>query len=151
MLVSDNKNISKGHNNQDQKLHDLFLNNSYHNSGDFYFPGHFLSAHTKSLLSKGFNSKFKICCYIAWPDKHFIKTRVRVRETEFSLCKDTGKIIEKKLSKDELKFLPCLWDEIQWQVKVSKRTKRKFWIILSIWKKNSRSSWKIQTQKWISN
>lgn len=51
-------------------------------------------------------------------DKHFIKARLR--NTEFSSCKNTGKIIEKNLPKNELKFLLCLQDEIQLQVKVSK-------------------------------
>ena len=62
-LVSNDKNIYKIRKNQGKKLHNLFLNNSYHNSITshdpdkviFNFSGHALNTTEKSLLSKGLN------------------------------------------------------------------------------------------------
>ena len=62
-LVSNDKNIYKIRKNQGKKLHNLFLNNSYHNSiishdpdkVIFNFSGHVLNTTEKSLLSKGLN------------------------------------------------------------------------------------------------
>ena len=62
-LVSNDKNIYKIHKNQGKKLHNLFLNNSYHNSVTshnpdkviFNFSSHVLNTTEKSLLSKGLN------------------------------------------------------------------------------------------------
>ena len=61
-LVSNDKNNYKIRKNQGKKLHNLFLNNSYHNSVTshdpdkviFNFSGHVL----KSLLSKGLNLRY---------------------------------------------------------------------------------------------
>ena len=62
-LVSNDKNIYKIHKNQGKKIHNLFLNNSYHNSVTshnpdkviFNFSSHVLNTTKKSLLSKGLN------------------------------------------------------------------------------------------------
>ena len=62
-LVSNNKNIYKIHKNQGKKLHNLFLNNSYHNSVTSHNPdkvifnssSYVLNTTEKSLLSKGLN------------------------------------------------------------------------------------------------
>ena len=62
-LVSNEKNIYKIRKNQGKKLHNLFLNNSYHDSITshdpdkviFKFSGHVLNTTEKSLLSKGLN------------------------------------------------------------------------------------------------
>ena len=63
LLVSNDKNIYTIRKNQSNKLHNLFLNNSYHNlvtSHDpdrvtFNFSGHVFNTTEKSLLSKGLN------------------------------------------------------------------------------------------------
>ena len=63
VLVSNDKNIYKIRKNQRNKLHNLFLNNSYHNSVTshdpdrvaFNFSGHVFNTTEKSLLSKGLN------------------------------------------------------------------------------------------------
>ena len=63
VLVSNDKNIYKIRKNQGTKLHNLCLNNSYHNlvtSPDpdrvtFNFSGHVFNTTEKSLLSKGLN------------------------------------------------------------------------------------------------
>ena len=63
-LVSNDKNIFKICKNQGKKLHNLFLNNSYHNSVTshnpdrviFNFQSHVLNTTEKSLLSKGLSS-----------------------------------------------------------------------------------------------
>ena len=62
--MSNDKNIYKIRKNQCKELHNLFLNNSYHNSVIshdpnkviFNFLGHVLNTNEKSLLSKGLNS-----------------------------------------------------------------------------------------------
>ena len=62
-LVSNDKNIYRNRKNQGKKLHNLFLNNSYHNSVTsldsdkviFIFLGHVLHTTEKSLLKKGLN------------------------------------------------------------------------------------------------
>ena len=62
-LVSNDKNIYKIRKSQGKKLHDLFLNNSYHNSVTSHdldkvicnFSGHVLNITEKSLLSNGLN------------------------------------------------------------------------------------------------
>ena len=62
-LVSNDENIYKICKNQGKKLHNLFLNNSYHNSVIshnpdkviFNFSTHVLNTTEKSLLSKGLN------------------------------------------------------------------------------------------------
>ena len=73
-LVSNDKNIYKIHKNQGKKLHNLFLNNSYHNSVTshnpdkviFNFSSHVLNTTEKSLLSKGLkfrdtSQEYKLC------------------------------------------------------------------------------------------
>ena len=63
VLVSNDKNIYKIRKNQGNKLHNLCLNNSYHNSVTshdpdrvaFNFSGHVFNTTEKSLLSKGLN------------------------------------------------------------------------------------------------
>ena len=63
LLVSNDKNIYKIDKNQGKKLHNIFLNNSYHNSVIshnpdkmiFNFSSHVLNTTEKSLLSKGLN------------------------------------------------------------------------------------------------
>ena len=62
-LVLNDKSISKIHKSQGEKLHNLYLNNSYHNSATshdpdnviFNFSDYVLNTTEKSLLSKGFN------------------------------------------------------------------------------------------------
>ena len=62
-LVLNDKNISKICKNQDKKLHNLYLNKSYHNSVTshdpdkvvFNFSNHVLNTTEKSLLSKRLN------------------------------------------------------------------------------------------------
>ena len=62
-LVSNDKNIYKIHKNQGKELHNLFLNNSCHNSVTshnpdkviFNFSSHVFNTTEKSLLSKGLN------------------------------------------------------------------------------------------------
>ena len=62
-MVFNDKNIYKICKNQGKKLHNLFLNNSYHNSVAshnpdkviFNFSSHVLNTTEKSLLSKGLN------------------------------------------------------------------------------------------------
>ena len=104
-LVSNDKNIYKIHKNQGKKLHNLFLNNSYHNSVTshnpdkviFNFSSHVLNTTEKSLLSKGLNFAippkninyadymipFKMlyrdfdCLEVSNLDKEFIKCRLR--------------------------------------------------------------------------
>ena len=62
-LLSNDKNIYKIRKTQGKKLHNLFLNKSYHNSVTshnpgkviFNFSGHVLNTTENSLLSKGPN------------------------------------------------------------------------------------------------
>ena len=127
-LGSNDKNICKVRKNQGKKLHNLFLNNSYHNSATsddpdkviFNFSGHVLNTTENSLLSKGLNfaippKNIKYADYmlpfgllyrdvhsleVSNLDKEFIKSRLR--DCAFSSYKDTGKTFEKNLSKAEL-------------------------------------------------
>ena len=129
-LVSNDKNIYKIRKNQGKKLHNLFLNNSYHNSVTshdpdkviFNFSGHVL----KSLLSKGLNfaippKNINYADYmlpfellyrnvdsleVSNLDKDFIKSRLR--DSAFSSYKDTGKTFEKNLPKAEFDALKIL-------------------------------------------
>ena len=94
-LVSTGKKISKIRKNQVKNLHNLFLNNSCHNSVTFYDPdkaifnflGHVLNTTEKLLLSKGLNfviplkninyNDFMLNCYI-WmsvPQKFLISIK----------------------------------------------------------------------------
>ena len=132
--VSNDKNIYKIRQNQGKKLHNLFLNNSYHNSITshdpdkviFNFSGHVLNTTEKSLLSKGLNfaippKNINYADYmlpfellyrdvdfleVANLDKEFIKSRLR--DSAFSSYKDTGKTFEKNLPKAEFDALKIL-------------------------------------------
>ena len=63
VLVANDQNISKIHKNLGQKLYNLFLNNSHHNSVTTHIPrrvislysGHILNTTEKSFLSKELN------------------------------------------------------------------------------------------------
>ena len=120
-LVSNDKNIYKLCKNQGKKLHNLFLNNSYHNlvtSHDpdkviFNFSGHVLNTTETFLLSKGLNFAIppKNINYVDYMlpfellyrdvvflevsnlDKEFIKSSPR--DSAFSSYKDTYKTFEK--------------------------------------------------------
>ena len=133
-LVSNDKNIYKIRKNQGKKLHNLFLNNSYHNSITshdpdkviFNFSDHVLNTTEKSLLSKGLNfamppKNINYADYmlpfellyrdvdfleVANLDKEFIKSRLR--DSAFSSYKDTGKTFEKNLPKAEFDALKIL-------------------------------------------
>ena len=128
------KNISKIRKNQGKKLHNLYLNNSYHNSVTshdpgkliFNFSGHVLNTTEKSLLSKGLNfaippkninyTDFMLPFELLYTDvdslevsnldKEFIKSRLR--DSAFSSCKDTGKTLEKILPKGKFDALKIL-------------------------------------------
>ena len=133
-LVSNDKNIYKICKNQGKKLHNLFLNNSYHNSVTshnpdkviFNFSSHVLNTTEKSLLSKGLNfaippKNINYADYmipfellyrdvdsleISNLDKGFIKSRLR--DSAFSSYKDTSKTFEKNLPKEEFDALKIL-------------------------------------------
>ena len=133
-LVSNDKNIYKIRKHQGKKLHNLFLNNSYHNSITshdpdkviFNFSDHVLNTTEKSLLSKGLNfamppKNINYADYmlpfellyrdvdfleVANLDKEFIKSRLR--DSAFSSYKDTGKTFEKNLPKAEFDALKIL-------------------------------------------
>ena len=128
------KNISKIRKNQGKKLHNLYLNNSYHNSVTshdpgkliFNFSGHVLNTTEKSLLSKGLNfaippkninyTDFMLPFELLYTDvdslevsnldKEFIKSRLR--DSAFSSYKDTGKTLEKILPKGKFDALKIL-------------------------------------------
>ena len=140
-LVSNDKNIYKTHKNQDKKLHNLFLNNSYYNSVTshnpdkviFNFSSHVLNTTEKSLLSKGLNfvippmninyTDYMIPFELLYRDvdslevsnldKEFIKSRLR--DSAFSSYKDTSKTFENlpKTEFDALKILLKNKDIIQ--------------------------------------
>ena len=127
ILVSNDKNIYKICKNQGKKLHNLFLNNSYHNSVTshnpdkviFNFSSHVLNTTEKSLLSKGLNfaippkninyADYMIPFELLYRDvdssevfnldKEFIKSRFRY--SAFSSDKDTSRTFEKNLPKVE--------------------------------------------------
>ena len=129
-----NKNISKTCKNQSKKLHNLWLNNSYHNyatSHDpdkviFNFSDHVLNTTEKSLLSKGLNfaitpndincADFKVPFELLYRDadslevsnldKEFIKSRLG--DSAFSSYQDTGKTLEKNLPKEKFDALKIL-------------------------------------------
>ena len=133
-LVCNDKNIYKIHKNQGKKLHNLFLNNSYHNSVTshnpdkviFNFSSHVLNTTEKSLLSKGLNfaippkninyADYMIPFELLYRDvdslevsnldKEFIKSRLR--DSAFSSYKDTSKTFEKNLPKAEFDALKIL-------------------------------------------
>ena len=120
--------------NQGKKLHNLFLNNSYHNSVTthdpdkviFNFSGHALNTTEKSLLSKGLNSMIPPTninyadCMLPFEllyrdveflevsnlDKEFVKSTLR--DSAFSSYNDTGKTFEKNLPKAEFDALKIL-------------------------------------------
>ena len=128
------KNIYKICKNQGKKLHNLFLNNSYHNSVTshnpdkviFNFSSHVLNTTEKSLLSKGLNfaippkninyADYMIPFELLYRDvdslevsnldKEFIKSRLR--DSAFSSYKDTSKTFEKNLPKAEFDALKIL-------------------------------------------
>ena len=110
-LVLNEKNISKIRKNQGKKLHNLFLNSSYHNSvtshdldkAIFNFSDHVLNTTEKFLLNKGLNyADFMLPFELLFRDvdslevsnldKEFIKSRLR--DSAFSSFKDTGKTLE---------------------------------------------------------
>ena len=133
-LVSNDKNIYKIRKNQGKKLHNLFLNNSYHNSVTshnpdkviFNFSSHVLNTTEKSLLSKGLNfaipskninyADYMIPFELLYRDvdslevsnldKEFIKSRLR--DSTFSSYMDTSKTFEKNLLKAEFEALKIL-------------------------------------------
>ena len=128
-LVSNDKNIYKIRKNQGKKLHNLFLNKSYHNSVIshdpdkviFNFSGHVLNTTAKSLLSKGLNFEIPpqninyADCMLPFEllhrdvsnlDKEFIKSRLR--DCAFSSYKDIGKSFEKNLHNVEFDALKTL-------------------------------------------
>ena len=133
-LVSNDKNSYKIRKKQGKKLHNLFLNNSFHNSITsqdpdkviFNFSSHVLNTTEKSLLSKGLNFAIppKNINYADYMlhfellyrdvdflevvnlDKEFIKSRLR--DSAFSSYKDTGKTFEKNLPKVEFDALKIL-------------------------------------------
>ena len=117
--MSNDKKIYQISKNQGKKLHNLFLNDFYHNSITshdpdkviFNIPGHVLNTTGKSLLSKGLNfvippKNINYADYmlpfemlyrdvdfleVANLDKEFIKSRLR--DSAFSSYKDTGKTL----------------------------------------------------------
>ena len=133
-LVLNDKNISKICKNQSKKLHNLWLNNSYHNYAITHYPDkmifnfsdHVLNTTEKSLLSKGLNfaippndinyADFKLPFELLYRDvdslevsnldKELIKSRLR--DSAFSSYKDTGKTLEKNLLKEEFDALKIL-------------------------------------------
>ena len=129
-MVSNDKNIYKIHKNQGKKLHNLFLNNSYHNSVTshnpekviFNFSSHVLNTTEKSLLNfaippKNINyADYMIPFELLYRDvdslevsnlgKEFIKSRLRY--SAFSSYKDTSKTFEKNLPKAEFDALKIL-------------------------------------------
>ena len=129
-MVSNDKNIYKIHKNQGKKPHNLFLNNSYHNSVTshnpdkviFNFSSHVLNTTEKSLLNFAIPPKninyadymipFELLyrdvdsLEVSNLDKEFIKSRLR--DSAFSSYKATSKTFEKNLPKakfDALKIL----------------------------------------------
>ena len=133
-LVSNDKNIYKICKNQGKKLHNLLLNNSYHNSVTFHDPDkvifnflcHVLNTTEKSLLNKGLNFAippkninytdymllFELLYREVDPlevsnlDKEFIKSRLR--DYAFPSYKDTGQTFEKNLPKANFDALRIL-------------------------------------------
>ena len=119
-LVLNDKNISEIRKNQGKKLHNLYLNNSYHNSVTSHDPDkvifnlsdHVLNTTEKSLLNKGLNfaippkninyADFMLPFQLLYRDvyslkvcnldKEFIKSRLR--DSAFLLSKNTGKTLE---------------------------------------------------------
>ena len=133
-LVSNDKNSYKIRKNKGTKVHNLFLNNSYHNSVTshdpdkviFNFSGHVLNITEISLLGKGLNfaippNNINYADYmlpfellyrdvdsleVSNLDKEFIKSRLR--DSAFSSYKDNGKTFERyspKAESDALKVL----------------------------------------------
>ena len=130
-LVLNNKNISKIRKNHGKKLHNLYLNNIYHNSQDpdkvfFYFLYHVLNTAKKSLLSKELNLAippenlnyvdfmlpFELLyrdadsLEVSNLDKEFIKSRPR--DSTFSSYRGTGKTLQKNLPKEEFDVLKTI-------------------------------------------
>ena len=133
-LESNDKNSYKIRKNKGTKVHNLFLNNSYHNSVTshdpdkviFNFSGHVLNTTEISLLGKGLNfaippNNINYADYmlpfellyrdvdsleVSNLDKEFIKSRLR--DSAFSSYKDNGKTFERyspKAESDALKVL----------------------------------------------
>ena len=133
-LELNDKNICQIRMNQSKKLHNLYLNNSYHNSGIshhpdkmvFNFSDHVLNTTEKSLLSKGLNfaippkdinyADFMLPCELLYSnvhslevsnlDKEFIKSTIR--DYAFSSYKNNGKKLQKNLPKEKLDALKIL-------------------------------------------
>ena len=133
-LVLNDKNISEIRKNQGTKLHNLYLNNSYHNSVTSHDPDkvifnlsdHALNTTEKSLLNKRLNfaippkninyADFMLPFQLLYRDvdslkvcnldKEFIKSRLR--DSAFLLSKNTGKTLEKNLPKEEFDALKIL-------------------------------------------
>ena len=121
-LVSNDMNICKIRKNKGTKLHNLFLNNSSHNSVTshnpdkviFKFSSHDLNTTGKSLLSEGLNFAIPSnsinyaellnsdidCLEISNLDKGFIKSRLR--DSAFSSYKDTSKTFGRTYPKRKL-------------------------------------------------
>ena len=129
-LVSNDKNIYKIHKNQGKKLHNLFLNNSYHNSVTshnpdkviFNFSSHVLNTTEKSLLSKGLNfaippkninyADYMIPFELLYRDVDSLEVSnldKQLRHSAFSSYKDTSKSFEKNLPKAEFDALKILF------------------------------------------
>ena len=134
VLVLNEKNISKICKNKSKKLHNLYLNNSYHNSitshdpdkAIFNLSDHVVNTTEKSLLSKGLNfaippkdinyADFMLPCELLYSnvhsleisnlDKEFIKSTIR--DYAFSSYKNNGKKLQKNLPKEKLDALKIL-------------------------------------------
>ena len=130
-LVLNDKNISKIPKNQGKKLHNLYLNNSYHNSVAshdphkviFNFSDHVLNNTEKSLLSKRLDfarlpkninyTDFMLPFELLYRDVDYLKVsnldkefiNSKPRDSVFSSYKNTGKTLEKNLPKEELDAL----------------------------------------------
>ena len=110
-LVSNDKNIYKIHKNQGKKLHNLFLNNSYHNSVTSHNPDKVIfnfSSHVLNTTEKSFELLYRDVdsLEVSNLDKEFIKSRLR--DSAFSSYKDTSKTFEKNLPKVEFDALKIL-------------------------------------------
>ena len=133
-LVSNDKAISKIQKTHGKKLPNLFLNNYYDNSvmshdADkviFNFSSHVLKDHEKSLLSKGLNfaippkdinyPDYLLPFDLLYRDINLLRIsnfsldciKARLKDSAFSLYKETSKFMEKNLPKAEFDALKSL-------------------------------------------
>ena len=127
-LLSSDKNISKIRQMQGKKLHNLFLNNSYHKSVTFHnpdkvifnFSGHVLNTTEKSLLSKRLNFAippkninyvdFMLPFELLYRDVDSLKVsnlnkeliKSRLRDSAFSSYRTLGKLLTRTSPKRNL-------------------------------------------------